>query len=368
MSFNTFDLPPSVIQSLTDMKFHKPTPIQAKAIPFGLKGQDVMGLAQTGTGKTAAFGIPIVVRLLSQQRQNALILAPTRELATQIHTFIQNLTRQTPHISSCLLIGGVPMYHQTRALGKRPRILIATPGRLVDHMTRLPKLLENTSMLVLDEADRMLDMGFAPQLAKVRKFLPRERQTFMFSATFPKNIRQLASEYLFKPVEVKTEETFKPVQKIAQSVVETTHKEKNNRLMAELDKRQGSILIFARTKSRTDRLTRYLLDYGYKVSKIHGDCSQSQRQKAIDSFRSGKIRLLVATDIASRGIDIPNIGHVINYDLPQMPEDYVHRIGRTGRNGKEGQALCLLTPDDRQAWKTIAKLAGIHSSHASKRA
>lgn len=359
MSFNTFDLPPSVLKALTDMKFHRPTPIQAKAIPFGLKGQDVMGLAQTGTGKTAAFAIPIVVRLLENPRQNALILAPTRELATQIHTFMQSLTRTTPHLVCSILIGGVPMKHQIRQLNNRPRILIATPGRLVDHLSRMPKLLEHTSMLVLDEADRMLDMGFAPQLAKIRKFLPRQRQTFMFSATFPKNIRQLASEYLFKPAEVKTEQTFQPVKQIKQAVIEVTHKEKNNRLMDELNKRQGAILIFARTKNRTDRLTRYLLDYGYKVGKIHGDCSQAQRQKAIDSFRSGKLRLLVATDIASRGIDIPNIGHVINYDLPQMPEDYVHRIGRTGRNGKEGQALCLLTPDDRKAWKAISKLAGV---------
>jgi superfamily II DNA/RNA helicase len=253
------------------------------------------------------------------------------------------------------------MRMQNKQLGRRPRIIIATPGRLMDHLQRQNQLLSQTAILVLDEADRMLDMGFAPQLQKIRKFLPRERQTFLFSATYPKNIRQLASEYLRAPVEISVGEVSKPVLKIQQEVLETTVKDKNNRLMDELNKRQGSVLIFARTKNRTDRLTRFLLDYGYKASKIHGDCSQAQRQKSIDSFRSGRIRILVATDIASRGIDIPDIGHVINYDLPQAPEDYVHRIGRTGRNGKEGHALCLLTPEDRNAWKFIARAAGMSS-------
>jgi superfamily II DNA/RNA helicase len=359
MSFEQFQLPPQLVKALTDLNFITPTPIQEKAIPIGLTGKDIMGMAQTGTGKTAAFGIPIVERLLKNPRENALILAPTRELAVQIHDFMRSLTRQTPHISSALLIGGLSMRMQNKSLSQRPRIIIATPGRLTDHLNSKAQLLSHTVMLVLDEADRMLDMGFAPQLQKIRKFLPRERQTFMFSATFPKNIKQLANEYLKDPVEVSAGEVSRPVLKIKQEVVETTVKDKNNKLVDELTKREGSVLIFARTKSRTDRLTKFLHDSGFQVTKIHGDCSQAQRQKSIDSFRAGRIRILVATDIASRGIDVPDIGHVINYDLPQAPEDYVHRIGRTGRNGKEGHALCLLTPEDRNAWRFIARAAGV---------
>jgi superfamily II DNA/RNA helicase len=355
MSFAQFQLPPQLLKSLTDLKFHQPTPIQAKSIPIALTGKDVMGMAQTGTGKTAAFGIPMVVRLLKNPRENALILAPTRELAVQIHAFMQSLTRQTPHLSCALLIGGLSMRMQNKQLARRPRILIATPGRLMDHLGQKNSLLTHTAMLVLDEADRMLDMGFAPQLQKIRKFLPLERQTFLFSATYPKNIRKLASEYLKTPAEVSVGQVSKPVHKIQQAVVETTVKDKNNKLMDELNRREGSVLIFARTKNRTDRLTRFLLDFGYKATKIHGDCSQAQRQKSIDGFRNGRVRILVATDIASRGIDIPDIGHVINYDLPQAPEDYVHRIGRTGRNGKDGQALCFVTPEDRNHWKYLSR-------------
>ena len=355
-NFEQFQLPPSLLGSLNKMSFVEPTPIQAKAIPFGLEGRDVLGLAQTGTGKTAAFGIPLAVRLMEQPHQSALILAPTRELAMQIHAFMRKLADKNTTLKCALLIGGASMSFQVRDLRAKARIIIATPGRLVDHLNRNPKLLVRSSMLVLDEADRMLDMGFLPQLKTIFKALPKIRQTYMFSATFPNNIRKLAAEFLHNPVEVAVGEPSTPVHKISQAVIETTHKEKNDILLDELNARQGSVLIFTRTKHRTDRLTRYLAGYGYRVTLIHGDRSQSQRRSAIEGFRKGEFRILVATDIAARGLDIADIGHVINYDLPQVAEDYVHRIGRTARNGKQGQALCLLTPEDRGMWRTIAKL------------
>jgi superfamily II DNA/RNA helicase len=360
-TFEKFDLPSPILQSLKAMSFETPTPIQAQAIPAGLTGKDIMGMAQTGTGKTAAFGIPIAVSLLNNPKQNAVVLAPTRELAVQIHEFFKQLTAQSPQLISSLLIGGTSLKAQFRELGRRPRVLIATPGRLMDHLNRNPKLLIDSTLLAIDEADRMLDMGFAPQLNKIRHYLPKKRQTFMFSATFPANIKKLANEYLSQPVEISVGQASRPVQKIEQAVIETTQQAKNDKLMDELNVRKGSVLIFARTRSRTNRLTRHLLDYGYKVAKIHGDCTQSQRQTAIEGFRNGKYRVLVATDIASRGLDIDDIGHVINYDLPQAPEDYVHRIGRTARNGKGGQSLSLLTPEDREAWHTIARFTGIGS-------
>jgi ATP-dependent RNA helicase DeaD len=358
VSFEHFGLPPNILKSLAALKFETPTPIQEKAIPLGLLERDIMGMAQTGTGKTGAFGIPLVTKVLADPRKNVLVLAPTRELAVQIHEFFKMLLADSPQIVSALLIGGTSMRFQLKELGRRPRILIATPGRLADHLSRRKDLLQQTHYLVLDEADRMLDMGFLPQLNRIKAYLPKERQTYMFSATFPKNIRALAHEFLKNPVEISVGDS-RPIQKIKQVVIETTQKDKNNKLVSELRTREGTVLIFARTKHRTNRLTRFLNDAGQRAAKIHGDCSQGQRQQAIENFRSGKIRVLVATDIASRGIDIADIGHVINYDLPQAPEDYVHRIGRTGRNGKEGNALAMLTPEDKSAWRAIARLAGL---------
>ena len=320
-TFEQFQLPENLNKALVAMKFIHPTPIQEKAIPLGLSGRDVMGRAQTGTGKTAAFGIPLIVKLIKNPGQTALVLAPTRELAAQIHGVFQQMTREQKDLNPALLIGGLSMKQQLRELSRNPRILIATPGRLCDHLRRKPQLASKMSLLVLDEADRMLDMGFRPQLNTIRKFLPRERQTMMFSATFPSDIKQLASEYLNQPVEASVGETQRPVQKIEQAVIETTHHEKNSRLLNELKDRQGSILIFARTKARTNRLTKFLVEKGQKATRLHGDCTQAQRQNAIESFRSGRIRVLVATDIASRGLDIDGIGHVINYDLPQVPEE-----------------------------------------------
>jgi superfamily II DNA/RNA helicase len=358
MSFDAYGLPPSILKNLKLLGFERPTAIQAKAIPVGLEGRDVLGRAQTGTGKTAAFSIPLLVRLNARPGRTALILAPTRELAMQIHKFLKDVAGKNISLRSVLLIGGASMNQQIRELNDRPRIFVATPGRLVDHLRRQSRLLSSCDLLVLDEADRMLDMGFLPQLKTIQRHLPRERQTLMFSATYGPTEKRLATEWLKNPAEISIGENAKPIAAIEQEVVQTTHKEKNDVLLDQLNAREGSVLIFTRTKHRTDRLAKFLDSYGYAVARIHGNRSQGQRRVAIENFRNGRARILVATDIAARGLDIESIAHVINYDLPQVPEDYVHRIGRTGRNGRSGRALCLLTPDDRGQWRSISKLVG----------
>jgi ATP-dependent RNA helicase DeaD len=350
------NLPRQLNRALETMGFVSPTPIQSQAIPVALAHHDLIGCAQTGTGKTGAFGVPLVVRLLQQPQEIALILAPTRELAVQIIEVLAKLTQYAPELTQVLLIGGTSMSAQTRALQRRPRILVATPGRLVDHLQRRAVSLQNTGVLVLDEADRMLDMGFAPQLNEILRHLPTTRQTLLFSATLPDNIMGLANRYLQNPVRVSAGQVEKPAQRIHHSVVQTTPEAKNDVLLDELNTREGSVLIFTRTKHRTDRVAKFLAKFGYAVARLHGDRTQSQRDAAIKGFRVGTFRILVATDIAARGLDIPHIAHVINYDLPQSPEDYVHRIGRTARAGAEGEAICLLVPEDIGQWRRIARL------------
>lgn len=354
MTFSDFKLPPSIGQELQRMNFVNPTPIQQQSIPLILQGRDLVGLAQTGTGKTGAFGIPMLARLLANPHSHALILAPTRELAMQIHKFIKQLAGQNMYCA--LLIGGQSVKQDLRELGARPRIVVATPGRLMDHLRKNPKMLGKVSVLVIDEADRMMDMGFLPQVRTIVKAVPRERQTLMFSATFAGQVKELANSFLRNPARVSVGAESRPIEKIEQATIQTSHREKNEVLLDELNERQGSILIFARTKHRTDRLTKFLLSYGYKVARLHGDRTPAQRKQAVEGLRSGQVRILVATDIASRGLDISSIEHVINYDLPQVAEDYVHRIGRTGRNGREGKSLALLVPEDRAMWREISKL------------
>ncbi|HYX34625.1 MAG TPA: DEAD/DEAH box helicase [Oligoflexus sp.] len=355
-TFQEMNLPRQLQRALEAMNFVSPTPIQVQAIPVAMAHHDVIGCAQTGTGKTGAFGVPMVVRLLQQPQETALILAPTRELAVQIVEFLIKLTQYAPELNHALLIGGMSMSTQLRALQRRPRIIVATPGRLVDHLQRRAISLQNTGILVLDEADRMLDMGFAPQLNEILRYLPTTRQTMLFSATLPDNILGLANRYLKNPVRINAGSVDQPVQKIHHSVVQTTPEAKNDVLLDELNTREGSVLIFTRTKHRTDRVAKFLSKFGYTVCRLHGDRTQSQRDAAIKGFRVGTFRILVATDIAARGLDIPHIAHVINYDLPQQPEDYVHRIGRTARAGAEGEAICLLVPEDQGQWRRIARL------------
>ena len=257
-----------------------------------------------------------------------------------------------------MLIGGMSMRPQIDKLRRGVRLVVATPGRLLDHLERRTLKMDSLDILVLDEADRMLDMGFAPQLNKILTYLPKERQTLLFSATLPGNIEQLSARYLSNPVRVTVGAVSRPVEKIQQSIVETTATGKNETLVDELLARKGSVLVFARTKARTDRVARHLQKYGHSVTRIHGDRTQGQRNAAVAGFRDGRFRIMVATDIAARGIDISHIANVINYDLPHVPEDYVHRIGRTARAGAEGQAISFVTPEDRGQWRAISSFLG----------
>jgi superfamily II DNA/RNA helicase len=297
----------------------------------------------------------MVTALNAKAESQALILVPTRELAIQIEKVLRELTFHTKSISTTVLIGGVPMYAQVRAMPRFPRIVIATPGRLLDHIQQRTISPSRFNIVVLDEADRMLDIGFEPQIRQILRNVPKQRQTLLFSATFPKSIEKLAYQNLINPVRITVGNEAQPIQKIEQAVIRTTSQDKNATLIRELTERKGSVLIFTRTKHRTDRLTRLLNDKGFKADRIHGARTQGQRSRAMDAFRMQKVRILVATDIASRGIDIPHIAHVVNYDLPQVAEDYVHRIGRTARAGADGKSLSLLTPEDHGMWNEISR-------------
>jgi len=357
-SFEELSLPEFLGKNLKQINFMKPTPVQAQAIPPALEGKDVIASAQTGTGKTGAFGIPLLTYLENNKDKTAIIMTPTRELAVQVLEVLRKLSGNHPLGGSVLLIGGANMQAQFMALKRKPRLIIGTPGRIIDHLNRGSLILSAAGFLVLDEADRMLDMGFAPQLEEIRKKLPPTRQTLLFSATFPSDIQRMANSYLKNPVRITIGATTKPVEKIVQEVVYTTESRKFDQLMGELKERQGSILIFARTQIRVDRINDRLKEAGLKVTRIHGGRTQSQRRQAIDQFREGRFLILVATDIAARGLDIHHIAHVINYDLPKNPEDYIHRIGRTARAGAEGNSICLLTPEDRSLWERILRLLG----------
>jgi ATP-dependent RNA helicase RhlE len=360
--FAELKLPEQLEKALAAMAFETPTPIQAQAIPVALTGRDLIGCAQTGTGKTAAFGIPMITTLLSRPDRDALILVPTRELAAQVASVLEQLAKFLPEMKMTLLIGGVAMKPQLKSLARKPRIIVATPGRLLDHLRSRSARLDRTAMLVLDEADRMLDLGFAPQLQAILRFLPRERQTLMFSATLPPDIERLARDYLRDPQRVQVGPVSQAVPKIEQKIREVSGGDKNSALLDELNARQGTALVFARTQHRTDRVARYLESYGVEVARIHGGRSQGQRNRALDGFRDGTFRVLVATDIAARGIDIDHVAHVINYDLPNVPEDYIHRIGRTGRAGRSGEAISLISHEERPLWRDIQKLLGSKGS------
>ncbi|OFZ81706.1 MAG: hypothetical protein A2583_12260 [Bdellovibrionales bacterium RIFOXYD1_FULL_53_11] len=321
-----------------------------------MNGRDLIACAQTGTGKTAAFGIPIAVSLLENRHGTALVLAPTRELAQQIDGFWKSLTQLSGGLHSACIIGGMSFSAQARMLSKKPPLVIATPGRLLDHLNQRTVNLSQTSILVLDEADRMLDMGFAPQLTRILKYLPQKRQTLLFAATWDTAVDGLSRKYLHMPERVAAGTISQAATAVVQKVLPTAGNKKNETLLDVINERRGSILIFARTKSRTDRLARYLNSYGLEAGRIHGGRTQGQRNSTLAAFKNGEMRILVATDIAARGIDVFNISHVINYDLPRMAEDYIHRIGRTGRAGLSGEALSLLTPEDRSQWNDISKL------------
>ncbi|MBX7067382.1 MAG: DEAD/DEAH box helicase [Parachlamydiales bacterium] len=361
--FTQFELPVALINSLEKLGITVPTPVQKETIPFALKGLDILATAQTGSGKTIAYLIPLLQKLEQDPQATALILAPTRELAMQIH---KNLTQLAP-IKTALIIGGAEMFKQFRELKKRPRLIVGTPGRINDHLERGSLQLKSTRFLVIDEADRMLDMGFGIQLDAIAEFLPETRQTLFFSATFPPNIQKLADKYLRDPKRITIDSSNQPAPKIQQEVIELKSSEKGTELRKQLEKREGSIIVFVRTRRKADILSQELQDEGHEAEAMHGDLRQRQRERVLKSFRISRTRILVATDVAGRGLDIPHVMHVINYDLPEVPEDYVHRIGRTGRAGAEGFALALVSSEDWHKWRAIEKMLNPHKSDPVKK-
>lgn len=354
--FTSLGLPQPLMNALERIQFKTPTPIQAQAIPPALEGRDILGSAQTGTGKTGAFGIPLVAKLLNNPRGSALIMTPTRELAVQVIDMLNLLLGKHSPIKSVLLIGGESMPAQLQQLRLRPRLIVGTPGRINDHLERGSLMLHDTNFLVLDETDRMLDMGFGVQIDRIVKFLPQQRQTLLFSATIPDNIALLSKKYLTNPVRVSVGSTTTPIAKIKQEVIHTTDDKKFDQLIEQLDARQGTIIMFVKTKWGADKMATRLRKSKHDAEAIHGDLRQNKRDRVISGFRDCKFRILVATDIAARGLDIPHIEHVINYDLPQAPEDFIHRIGRTGRAGAEGSTICFVTPADGLKWRAIQRL------------
>ena len=355
-NFKLIKIEDSLKNSLSKMNFIKPTPIQGMAIPIALEGKDILGTAQTGTGKTLAFSVPLINKLILDKNAYALVMCPTRELAFQVMSVIKSIISDKINIKTALLIGGEAMQKQLRQLGNRSRIIVGTPGRINDHLKRRSLDLSKTKYLVLDETDRMLDMGFTPQIELVLKFIPKDHQTLLFSATLPENILRISDRYLKNPKRISTGATSIPVAKIKQETLQVFKENKYDELVDQFLSRKGSILVFVKTKRSADKMVKRLKEEAHSVDAIHGDLRQSKRDRVINSFRKGLKRILIATDVAARGLDIPLIQHVINYDLPQVPEDYIHRIGRTARAGSEGSALTFLTPDDRSMWNSINKL------------
>lgn len=355
-TFKDFGLDAVLTRSLEHMKYDQPTPIQEQAIPIALEGRDVLGSAQTGTGKTAAFSIPLVQHLLQNERSSAIVITPTRELGKQVMDVIRQLLGPKSKIKTAFLIGGDPYTRQNQQLRNRPRLIVGTPGRINDHLDRGNLHLDQTDFLVLDETDRMLDMGFSVQINEIVKHLAKERQTLMFSATMPKNIMQMADKYLSNPERIAVGSTNDPAKNIKQEIRRINQDEKYDVLVEELTARDGSIIVFVKTKHGADKMARKLNNVGIDADSIHGDLKQRQRERVIKSYRAKKFRVLVATDVIARGLDVPHVEHVINYDLPRMPEDYIHRIGRTARAGASGNALCLITPADGRLWSAIQRL------------
>jgi len=369
--FEDLGLSPSLLKSVTDAGYTDPTPIQLKAIPIVLEGHDIMGLAQTGTGKTAAFGLPIIDQLLSMQGRprpkeiRALVVAPTRELVTQIRDNLRNFVRHT-HLRIGAVVGGASIHVQQKNLGRGTDILIATPGRLLDLVERKALFLNTAKFLVLDEADQMLDLGFIHDLRKISKLVGTPRQTLLFSATMPKQIEDLSQAFLNDPVRVETNPPGRAVDKINQSVHFVYQKAKTEKLKDCLIERRDDLsLVFSRTKHGAERLMKHLVECGFKATSIHGNKSQGQRTRAIEAFRSGEARILVATDVAARGIDIPGVTHVYNFDLPEVAEAYVHRIGRTARAGKGGEAVAFCSPEEMRLLGDIERLTGQEITTAS---
>ncbi|MFU8864155.1 MAG: DEAD/DEAH box helicase [Rhodobacterales bacterium] len=371
--FEMMGLPTALVKRLAENGITEPTPIQSRAIPYALDGKDVMGLAQTGTGKTNAFGLPLLAQLMADPKRpmekhvHGLILAPTRELAKQIADTLTALVKGTP-MKVNLVVGGQSISAQAGRLIRGTDILVATPGRLLDLLDRRAVRLDATRFLVLDEADQMLDLGFIHALRKIAGLLPAQRQTMLFSATMNKQMGEIAAAYLNNPMRVEVSPAGKVADKVTQLVHFIAKAEKTNLLIELLDKhRDERALVFGRTKHGCEKLMKTLEKAGYAAGSIHGNKSQGQRDRAIEAFKAGKIRVLVATDVAARGLDIPDVKHVYNYELPNVPENYVHRIGRTARAGKDGAAIAFCAPDEMSELKDIQKVMKISIPIASGR-
>jgi ATP-dependent RNA helicase RhlE len=358
--FTDLKLSPALLRAIKELGFVRPTPIQAQAIPPALAGRDVIACAQTGSGKTAAFLLPIVNRLIDRPRRTtrALVLAPTRELAAQILEDLNALSVHTP-VTGAAVYGGVAMGPQEHAFRTGVDVIIATPGRLIDHMRSGYARLNQVEHLVIDEADRMLDMGFLPEVRRIIAKLPARRQTLFFSATIPAPIVALAGEILRDPVSIQTERKSAPATGITQAIY-PVRQELKSALVVHLLRRKTmtQALIFTRTKHRANRLAEYLVRAGIRAERIHGNRSQSQRTAALAGFKNGTFPVLVATDIAARGIDVNELGHVVNFDVPRVPDDYIHRVGRTGRADATGEAFTFVAPDEEDDMRAIERAAG----------
>jgi superfamily II DNA/RNA helicase len=362
-SFNDFGLAEPILRALAEEKYVTPTPIQTQTVPLAASGRDVIGVAQTGTGKTAAFALPILNRLLANRRRperkacRVLVLSPTRELSGQIADSFRAYGRHIRPLAIELAIGGVPINRQVRGMSRGAEVLVATPGRLLDLANQRAVRLDQIEVLVLDEADRMLDMGFIHDIKRIVAMLPKGRQTLFFSATMPQEITRLADQMLSDPARVAVTPQATTVERIAQRVI-LTEKASKQALLTELLKSEPveRVLVFTRTKHGADKVVRGLQKSGFTAEAIHGNKSQNQRERVLADFRSGKLRTLIATDIAARGIDVDGVSHVINYDLPNVPESYVHRIGRTARAGAEGVAISFCDHEERAYLRDIEKL------------
>lgn len=352
--FKSLGLAPSMLTVLERLKFTTPTPIQEQAIPVAVKGNDVVGIAQTGTGKTLAFSLPMIQQI-AKHKKTGLVILPTRELAIQVDEAIQAIGRSFG-IRTAVIIGGSSMYHQQMALKRNPHVIIGTPGRIIDHLKQKSLDLKTIGVLVLDEADRMLDMGFAPQIKEVLQHVPKERQTLLFSATMPPEIMQIASKYMKTPVRIEVARQGSVATQVEQEMFIVGRNQKDRLLDKLLDEYKGTVLIFSRTKYGAKKICKAIRHMGHTAAEIHSNLSLSQRRRSLAGFKSGDFRMLVATDIAARGIDVTNIELVINYDLPENAEDYVHRVGRTGRAGKAGKAISFITPDQKHKVRLIERL------------
>ncbi len=367
MPFTSLELHPNLLRGIRDLGFVRPTPIQSEAVPAGLAGRDVLASAMTGSGKTAAFLLPIMHQVLMRPRRatRALVLTPTRELAAQVLADLQDLGKHTP-LTAAAIFGGVGMQPQEAAFRRKVDVLVATPGRLLDHLRSDYARLDSIEHFVLDEADRMLDMGFLPDVKRIVRLLPERRQTLFFSATMPEPIVALTRELLRSPVRIQLQQRVAPAKGIVQAVYPVPQELKRPLLLKLLERGDLKVaLVFTRTKHRADRLTKSLVSAGIAAERIHGNRSQAQRTAALAGFKAGRFRVLVATDIAARGIDVEALEHVVNFDVPNVPEDYIHRVGRTARAGAEGEAFTFVSREEESDLRNIERAVGQRLTHVT---